>query len=37
MLVFEHNMQFITEPDYGEAMAYLPNPEHYDFNKILNW
>jgi 6-phosphofructokinase 1 len=37
MLVFEHSMQFITEPDYGEAMAYLPNPEHYDFNKILNW
>ncbi len=37
MLVFEHNMQFITESDYEEALAYLPNPEHYDFNKILNW
>jgi 6-phosphofructokinase 1 len=37
MLVFEHNMQFITESDYEEALAYLPDPEHYDFNKILNW
>ncbi len=37
MLVFEHNMQFISEADYTEAREYVPDPEHYDFRKILNW
>jgi 6-phosphofructokinase 1 len=36
-LVYEHNLQFITEEDYEEARKYLDNPEHYDFKKILNW
>ncbi|MFI3280488.1 MAG: 6-phosphofructokinase [Rikenellaceae bacterium] len=28
---------YITEEDYEAAKAYVPNPEAYDFNKILNW
>jgi 6-phosphofructokinase 1 len=36
-LVYEHNLQFITEEDYEEARKYLDNPEHYDFKKILKW
>ena len=23
--------------DYEAAKAYVPNPEEYDFHKILNW
>ncbi|MBT9187813.1 6-phosphofructokinase [Zobellia russellii] len=29
------NMHFIEEADYEAAKAYLPDPERYDFNKIL--
>lgn len=36
-LVYDHNMQFITEEDYEAARDYLPDPENYDFLKILNW
>ncbi len=28
---------YLTEEDYEAAKAYVPNPEAYDFNKILNW
>jgi 6-phosphofructokinase 1 len=37
MMVYNHNMQFITEIDYEAARQYVPDPENYDFNKILNW
>jgi len=36
-IVYEHNLQYITERDYEAAREYLQNPEEYDFNKILNW
>ncbi len=35
--VFDYNMHYITEDDYEAAKAYAPNPEEYDFKKILNW
>ncbi|MBQ7468137.1 MAG: 6-phosphofructokinase [Bacteroidales bacterium] len=34
---FIHICQFITPEDYEAAKAYVPNPEDYDFMKILNW
>jgi 6-phosphofructokinase 1 len=37
MMVYNHNMQFITKDDYEAAKLLIPDPEHYDFNKILNW
>ncbi len=37
MMVYNNNLQFITEADYEEAKKYIPDPENYDFNKILNW
>lgn len=30
-------MDYITPADYEAAKKYLPNPEEYDFKKILNW
>ncbi len=33
--VMEHNLHYITEEDYVAAKEYLPNPEEYDFKKIL--
>ncbi|MDO6517694.1 6-phosphofructokinase [Zobellia uliginosa] len=30
------NMHYIEENDYEAAKAYLPDPESYDFNKILS-
>ncbi|SHJ88108.1 6-phosphofructokinase [Pseudozobellia thermophila] len=30
------NMHYIEEGDYEAAKAYLPDPESYDFNKILS-
>lgn len=35
--VIDNLMHYITEEDYEAAKAYLPNPEEYDFKKILNW
>ena len=35
--VIDNLMHYITEDDYEAAKAYLPNPEEYDFRKILNW
>jgi 6-phosphofructokinase len=36
-MVYEHGLQYITPADYEAAKKYLPDPEHYDFNKILRW
>jgi len=36
-MVYNNNMQFLTEADYEEARKYVPDPENYDFAKILNW
>lgn len=30
-------MDYITPADYEAAKQYLPNPEAYDFKRILNW
>ena len=35
--LFINNLFYIKEKDYEEAKHYLPNPEAYDFKKILNW
>ena len=35
--VVEHILNYLTEEDYMAAKQYLPNPEEYDFYKILNW
>ena len=35
--VIDNLMHYITEDDYEAAKAYIPNPEEYDFKKILNW
>ena len=31
------NLHYITAADYEKAKKYVPNPEEYDFNKILEW
>ncbi|NJO70454.1 MAG: hypothetical protein HC830_15250 [Bacteroidetes bacterium] len=36
-LVFNNNLHFITKEDYRAAKKFVPNPEEYDFYKILNW
>lgn len=36
-IIYEHGLQYITEADYEFAKDYLPDPEHYDFKKILDW
>lgn len=36
-IIYEDGLQYITEADYEAAKAYVPNPEHYDFEKILGW
>ena len=35
--VVETILNAITPADYEAAKAYVPNPEEYDFHKILNW
>ncbi|MBP1841610.1 6-phosphofructokinase [Formosa algae] len=35
--LFIDNLFYIKEKDYEKAKQYLPNPEAYDFKKILNW
>jgi 6-phosphofructokinase 1 len=34
---YEHIANYITPEDYEAAKQWLPNPEEYDFKKILNW
>ena len=36
-IVYKHLLNYITPHDYEAARQYLPNPEEYDFYKILNW
>ena len=36
-VVFKHLLNYITPRDYEGARQYVPNPEDYDFYKILNW
>ena len=36
-LIFNEGLQYLTPADYEAAKKYLPNPEEYDFKKILNW
>jgi 6-phosphofructokinase 1 len=36
-LVFENNLHYLAKSDYKAAKKYLPDPEEYDFKKILNW
>ena len=36
-LIFNEGLQYLTLADYEAAKKYLPNPEEYDFKKILKW
>jgi 6-phosphofructokinase 1 len=36
-LVFRNNLHYVTKEDYRAAGKFVPNPEEYDFFKILNW
>jgi ATP-dependent phosphofructokinase / diphosphate-dependent phosphofructokinase len=36
-LVYHNNLHYITKEDYRAAKKFVPNPEEYDFFKILNW
>lgn len=36
-LIFNDGLQYLTPEDYEAAKEYLPDPEEYDFKKILNW
>ncbi len=36
-LIFNEGLQYLTPADYDAASKYLPNPEVYDFKKILHW
>ena len=34
---YNHICHYITPADYEAAKKYVPDPEAYDFKKILNW
>jgi len=34
---FRHICHYITPADYEAAKKYVPNPEEFDFKKILGW
>jgi 6-phosphofructokinase 1 len=36
-LVYHNNLHYLTKEDYRAAKKFVPNPEEYDFFKILNW
>jgi 6-phosphofructokinase len=36
-MVYHNNLHYITKADYKEAKKLIPNPEEYDFYKILEW
>jgi 6-phosphofructokinase 1 len=36
-MVFNDSLQYIEPKDYEAAKKYVPDPENYDFRKILNW
>ena len=36
-LIFNEGLQYLSPADYEAAKKYLPDPEVYDFKKILHW
>jgi 6-phosphofructokinase 1 len=36
-MVIKNVLDYVTPADYEAAKKYVPNPEAYDFYKILNW
>ncbi len=36
-LIFRNNLHYITKADYRGAKKFVPNPEDYDFFRILEW
>lgn len=36
-MVFKDSLQYIQPSDYEAAKKYVPDPQNYDFRKILNW
>jgi 6-phosphofructokinase 1 len=36
-LIFDDGLQYISEKDYEAARNWVPDPENYDFRKILGW
>ncbi|HSG67743.1 MAG TPA: 6-phosphofructokinase [Bacteroidales bacterium] len=36
-MVFNHGLQYLDPGDYEAAKAFIENPDHYDFRRILNW
>ncbi|MBP5573873.1 MAG: 6-phosphofructokinase [Bacteroidales bacterium] len=36
-LIFNDGLQYLTPEDYEAAKTYLPDPEEYDFRRILKW
>ena len=36
-LIFNEGLQYLSPADYEAAKKFLPNPEEYDFKKILHW
>ena len=36
-LVYANNLHYITKEDYRAAKKYVPNPEEFDFHRILEW
>jgi 6-phosphofructokinase 1 len=36
-IIYKYALHYLTVEDYKAAVKYLPNPEEYDFNNILNW
>jgi 6-phosphofructokinase 1 len=36
-MVFNDSLQYIEPKDYEAAKKYVPDPENYDFRKILKW
>jgi 6-phosphofructokinase 1 len=36
-LIFNDGLQYLSPEDYEAAKAYVPNPEEYDFRRILKW
>lgn len=36
-LIFRSNLHYITKADYRGAKKYVPNPDDYNFFKILEW
>jgi ATP-dependent phosphofructokinase / diphosphate-dependent phosphofructokinase len=36
-MVFDNGLHYLTSDDYEAALAYLPEPQEFDFHRILNW